>query len=150
MGCDIHVFREVKKDGKWECLDSSYEENEGTDAEPDMRTYLDGPHIPRNYWLFGVLSNGVRTEWPFAFEAQGLHDDVSAPIQEESDRWDIDGHSHSWRTIEELQLKAAELVILPNPHANQCASYLRDVLSRLEWPEGVPPNDCRVVFWFDN
>lgn len=150
MGCDIHTYREVKRNGQWETLETSYEENEGTDAEPEIRTYLDPVHISRNYWLFGFLSKRVRTEWSFSLEARGLPEDVSAPVQAESDFWGPDGHSHSWLTLEELRLKATELTLLPDPAALKFLPEITDFLSCLTWPEDVQPADCRVVFWFDN
>lgn len=150
MGCDIHMFREVRRDGKWECLEETYEEDYGTEEEPEMVAHLESLPVSRNYWLFGLLAAGVRTEWEFSWDARGLPEDVSDVIKFDSDEWDCDGHNHSWLSLIELKHKATELLILPGQEAPQCGALLRDLLDKIEWPADAAPEDCRVVFWFDN
>ncbi|WP_148596258.1 hypothetical protein [Aquisphaera giovannonii] len=66
----------------------------------------------RNYSLFAILAD-VRNGRGFAGidtgngfvpidDPRGLPDDVSEPVKADSDRWDGDGHSHSWFTVAEL------------------------------------------------
>ena len=82
MGCDIHWHSETLKEGRWVCdqadsheLDEFHSEYYA-DAEPHYK--LDNlPGRERNYWFFGLLSNGVRTSWPFSFDSKGPPDDVS-------------------------------------------------------------------------
>lgn len=150
MGCDIHMFREVYREGKWECLEETYEEEDwGSDSEGIM-THLEDLAISRNYWLFGLLAAGVRTEWEFSWEPRGLPNDVSDPVNAEHTLWDSDAHTASWLGLAEIQQKATELLILPGQEAPQCGKLLTDLMNQLEWPEGVDPGDCRIVFWFDN
>lgn len=106
MGCDIHCYCEVRKNGKWEELKekifkSCYSEELSSD-----------PYHGRNYDLFAILAN-VRNGRGFAGSdtgngfmpispLKGLPADVSGEIKKSSDSWDCDGHSHSWVTLKEL------------------------------------------------
>lgn len=110
MGCDIHLSVEAKggEHGRWRRLDR-------TISIPDWRSTtpyrLDwGDH--RNYNAFAMLAN-VRNGFGFAgidlgegFEPidtpRGLPADCSIEVQEDSDNWGVDGHSHSWFTLREL------------------------------------------------
>ena len=57
----------------------------------------------RNYELFGILA-GVRDRNNDSIDdPRGLPEDVSEVTKKESDRWDEDGHSHSWVTLKELK-----------------------------------------------
>lgn len=108
MGCDIHLYTEkkIKKDGKetWWCCDH-FTPNEyyGPDEEWDTPWSLVSIYDGRNYALFTALA-GVRREPDVDIISgpRGLPDDVSAIVKYESDRWGVDGHSHSWLTAREL------------------------------------------------
>ena len=98
MGCDIHPYVEVRRNGKW------------------MRAQVKVPD-DRNYWAFAKLAN-VRNGFGFAgtdtgdavipiSEPRGLPADTS--IQDSEDiEYDEPGytwlgdHSHSWVTLAEL------------------------------------------------
>jgi len=94
MGCDIHLYVEKKSvDGQWICV--------AKDA-----------YGGRNYNLFSILAD-VRNGRGFAgcktgegfnpiSKPKGLPADVSAVVQEESDGWSGDGHSHSYLTLSEI------------------------------------------------
>jgi hypothetical protein len=112
MGCDIHFYAEKKVNGVWQSADT-WEQDRYADEREDARLavnqhFYDG----RNYDLFAILAN-VRNGRGFAgvdtgdgFKPisgpKGLPSDISAEVQAESDRWDCDGHSHSWLTVSEL------------------------------------------------
>jgi len=115
MGCDIHLFVERKVDGKWISADRwTPNEYAGEEGEPDVCVeYENRFYKGRNYNLFAILAsvrNGVGfAGWdtgdgfkPIAMP-KGLPSDVSAEVKAESDRWDGDGHSHSWLTLAELK-----------------------------------------------
>lgn len=141
MGCDIHHFREVRKAGQWVCLETSDE---------DGLLYAER-HVPRNYWLFGLLHEGVRTEWPESFKGRGIPEDASGLVKACHHFWDEDAHSESWLGLTELHEKFAALLLSPSEEAGKLRTYLKEgLLDRLEWPEDTPPEDCRIVFWFDN
>lgn len=150
MGCDIHMFREVRRDGQWECLESTYEDNHGSDEEPDMLLHLEDLAISRNYWLFGLLAAGVRTEWEFSWQPRGIPEDASEAVRADHALWDSDAHSASWLSLPEIREKAAELLILPDQKSAQCFAELADLQNQLDWPTDAAPEDCRIVFWFDN
>jgi hypothetical protein len=84
MGCDIHLFVEERVDnGKWE--------------------YVQEIDVNRNYDLFGFLA-GVRDDNNLQhFPRKGFPNDASKTVIGQYDEWDLNGHSHSWLTLEELQ-----------------------------------------------
>lgn len=121
MGCDIHCYAEKKVNGKWEKISGIFKYRYYNPERPttvDEDGYVnnsefdDHPYSGRNYDLFGILADvrngrgfaGVKTGEGFNPIAQpkGLPEDVSIEVQKESDRWDGDGHSHSYFTIKEL------------------------------------------------
>ena len=132
MGCDIHFYVEVLDEGglwihhNWreDCYNRDEdgriiyyqdEEEDGIRVWPSMDydKYFKHPlYVGRNYDLFAILAN-VRNGYGFAgcdtgdgfnpiSEPRGLPYDVSPEIREESDYYGIDGHSHTWFTIQEL------------------------------------------------
>lgn len=122
MGCDIHLFVEVKdEDGVWQSADTWVEEAEededaegnvvakGTRKEVDYKASF---YHGRNYNLFAILAN-VRNGVGFAgcdlgngfnyiAEPRGLPDDATENVVACSERWGVDGHSHSYFTVQEL------------------------------------------------
>jgi hypothetical protein len=101
MGCDIHMFVEHReKSGKpWKNVYKKEVRKIGPDYSYDVNYYGYGD---RNYDLFGILA-GVRSyECEPIAKRRGLPKDVSEEIKKESDRWDSDGHSHTYLTLEEL------------------------------------------------
>ncbi len=88
MGCDIHGWVEIKP---METLNY-------------WRSVLNvGALVVRNYDIFGSLF-GVRNHVGFEPIAadRGLPEKVSELCQKESDRWGVDGHSHTWISAIEL------------------------------------------------
>ena len=156
MGCDIHWYSETFKEGLWTC-------DQADSYIPDEE-YLDNlPGRERNYWFFGLLSNYVRTSWPFSFNSKGQPDDVSELVAEQLEYWDGDGHGYSWLTREELIAKKVELEALrpqllidENPdfnmdHLDDLIFCLTKTIGYMEAASpGTAPEDQRVVFWFDN
>lgn len=102
MGCDIHLFIEKRVDGKWEPVKGG-NPYFGIWADEPKESYNGWFYNSRNYSLFAVLA-GVRNNYdikPIA-EPKGLPTDISDIVKTDSDRWDCDGHSHSWLTLKEL------------------------------------------------
>lgn len=155
MGCDIHTFVEVKRDGQWQLV------------SPQPRVF-----DCRNYGLFGWLAN-VRnySAVPPLSAPRGLPVDVSAHVREESEL--DDGHTRSWLSAKELldfdldatfEDRRVTRQTGPNSFNGGCTadpgggevvvyreffgSCLTDTLEVLR---GLgAPEDVRVVFWFDN
>lgn len=107
MGCDIHLFVEVRKNGKWTSA------NKWTNKYGRMSVACeDCFYNGRNYDLFAILAN-VRNGRGFAgcdtgdgfvpiAEPKGLPDDVTKEVADESSFWGSNGHSHSHFTVKEL------------------------------------------------
>lgn len=101
MGCDIHVMIEKvsKENGEWD-----------TYLEGNESFYL---HIGRNYDLFAILAD-VRNGYGFGgsdtgdgfipiADQRGVPADASDNYLEYVKEWELDGHSHSYLTVAELQ-----------------------------------------------
>ncbi len=104
MGCDIHFYVEVRKDGKWTTADT-------WETEDDHRNNYDHAfYSGRNYNLFSLLAD-VRSEegaLPFS-EPRGIPADSCPEIKAVVEQWDTDGHSHSHFTLAELMAQDWEL-----------------------------------------
>jgi hypothetical protein len=155
MGCDIHAYVEVKRDGIWVLTEEDVISN-------------------RAYGLFGFLAD-VRNYshcQPIS-PVKGLPKDVSKQVQGLSDYWDCDGHSHSWLSLKELldfdysqmlwDRRVTKKVgancwngaALADEGEGQHLTYKEflgkwffDILENLE--AYGEPEDVRLVFWFDN
>ena len=124
MGCDIHIFAEVRKNGKWESTgkvfkNPYYRPNEKSTIHEDgsewNAEFTAEPYSGRNYDLFAILADvrngrgfaGIKTGEGFnpIAEPKGVPNDVCPEIQEEYESWGGggDGHSHSYFTIKELR-----------------------------------------------
>lgn len=121
MGCDIHMFAEIKRNGIWEpsgkIFDNPYhrptEENIiDEDGYEWNGKFQESPYSGRNYDLFAILAD-VRNGYAFAgiktgegfnpiASPKGLPEDVTKYVLSKSDYWDCDGHSHSYFTVQEL------------------------------------------------
>jgi hypothetical protein len=148
MGCDIHLFTEVKINSKWYCHAVC--------------------EVQRDYDLFYKMA-GVRGRdndtVPISLP-KGLPDDISDVTKAYADYWDGDGHSYSWLNsneilelekwveceIEERRNKSREP--LPYDYPEKRWGYLfgnpwGDFINSERFdPENI--EDIRFVFWFDN
>lgn len=109
MGCDIHAVLETKVDGKWKLVgETSITEYPGEDPYVNMPCFYSG----RSYALFAVLAD-VRNGYGFAgcntgdriepiADPRGVPDDASDEYKTWVERWDCDGHSHSYHTLTDL------------------------------------------------
>lgn len=124
MGCDIHWFIEVQQDdGHWKSVPLGINDDLG-----------------RNYRLFARLAD-VRNydgEEPIA-EPRGLPADVSDEVKKDSWEYGMDGHSHSWLSLEEL------LAAFDQPREGDFCGVV-DAEGFRQWKEkGEPANYCREV-----
>lgn len=115
MGCDIHIHVETKKNGQWKKVGNVfdnpyYDEKYGKESWNYKKT--DSPYGGRNYDLFAILAN-VRNGNGFAgYDTgdgfipmdmpRGLPKDVTQTIKNKSEEWGVDGHSHSYFNLQEL------------------------------------------------
>lgn len=109
MGADIHIYTEIKKsinsEDKWVNVDNwRYNPyyQEGNNNWERMLS-VESIYIGRNYELFGILAGVRDRNNDMIDDPRGLPEDVSEVTKKESDRWDGDGHSHSWLTLRELK-----------------------------------------------
>jgi hypothetical protein len=171
MGCDIHMYIEYKiGDAPWQA--DSHHVYTDEDKDGNGIDLQDVDAARRNYEFFGALA-GVRCDGP---NAKGLPSDVSEIIQKESDRWDCDGHSHSYSSLEEFKqaLKVCDLFkvkgVEPIAFYNYtttfgysyasilayCKKQVKKFKFELETEKHLLGQDintdveCRLVYWFDN
>ena len=113
--------------------------------------YSDQPYGGRCYRLFGLLA-GVRDSSidMIVPDRYGyLPDDVSVEIEDLSDEWGVDGHSHNYLTLREL---------MSSKYFKMTEQDLTDMgIDPYFFTTLVPdlmrfgnPDDIRIVFWFDN
>lgn len=157
MGCDIHWYSETKKDGAWVCDQAET----FTTEEDGALVYIDMDNFPdrdRDYWWFGLIQPGVRTDWPFSFAESAMPEDISKEVRRLVDNWGSDGHSHGSLTRAQLkdklvEMKRLSLQVTIDPSDNR--RYISHFITRLEdaiknLNADVPDEDQRIVFWFDN
>lgn len=173
MGCDIHSFCEVRRDGRWDVVGDVFPLDKW---ERDYRK-KDRGHEPfnlRNYSLFGFLAD-VRNyaALPPLAVPRGLPEDISSLVRDSAEHWDADGHSHSWFSLAELLAFDYSAAVEDRRYTKQVGPNAFDggatapagsgVMTT--WREELPdvyfaaldimktlgaPDDVRVVFWFDN
>lgn len=145
MGCDIHMYCEVRERAEgatWEPMIKAVFPDDYYRPEKPIGEYNTShthhPYKLRNYRLFenlcGVRSRGL---YSAVSPSRGLPLDVTPEWEAQSRRWGDDGHSHSWLSLEE------------------CRSLSKD--HDWWWKNTMPVlealgkySDVRVVFWFDN
>lgn len=96
MGCDIHMFAEVREGQAWQ--------SNARLAFDDPEDLFDGEiYDGRNYHLFALLADvrNYNNLEPMALP-RGLPKDVSEGVAATSAEWGVDGHSHSWFGLPEL------------------------------------------------
>lgn len=146
MGCDIHMFIEVRnEDGTW---------------------FSDGEELDlgRNYDMFGVAAgvrnplisrrlNGVERAWMRIKGytlgiSKGLPEDLSKQISKE---WEEHGeHTPSWCTIDEAQFWVNYYEDYCNKYQDECYSHdWQEVIDEARKLE-VNGDEVRLVFWFDS
>lgn len=115
MGCDIHLYKEKQVSGQW-ITANIWEKNDDENGDIYFDVSRKDRFTDRNYKLFGLLSKGVRSEYPFSFESRGLPFDVCNEVTTKAECWGVDGHSHSYLYLHELKgmrefLKTATITI---------------------------------------
>lgn len=120
MGCDIHLYAEVRRGGDWQYVPlrerykvGEYTEEEGGGDKIDYAKWFDDDlYVGRNYDLFAILAN-VRNGRGFAggdtgdgfvpiSKPRGVPKDASREYLQHVVQWKDDGHSHSFLTVAEL------------------------------------------------
>jgi|GEM_PF-1753100 len=106
MGCDIHVFLERKNKNKWEDA-NLYQRNYYKATHPDDEEDKDFNRLDcyngRNYNLFAALAD-VRNHGYIKpiNQPKGIPEDASKEVKKELTEWELDAHSISYFTLQEL------------------------------------------------
>lgn len=165
MGADIHIYAERKlKDGTWSLTKvlgfetKSALRNEGDFVEGKGTPWLSYRVRTRHYNFFAALA-GVRGPGP---HPKGLPEDVSPYVKEEAERWDGDGHSHSWYSAAEFvpifmehhmnreEIAKVTATKLENKYPMNMVQHICENFIGVECPSDLDPSCIRFVFWFDN
>ena len=136
MGCDIHLFTEIKINGKW--ITHSI------------------PRADRNYELFELMA-GVRGENSKAIvEPKGLPNDMGEITSMYAKHWEGDSHTGSWFNAQEICILYKEIrskkIIRGAIGLDLCGYFFGGDWSEfVEYRETLPKEveDIRFVFWFD-
>lgn len=138
MGCDIHLFVEIKMKDKWE--------------------FYRQIHMPRYYDLFAKMAD-VRNEKkyiPISYP-KGIPAALSEITMIHYKRWKSDMHHKSW--FNQLEIKQTIDFLQKNHEGDKF--ILKDIIGFLfgneyqhlhkykdDFPEEI--QDVRWIFWFDN
>lgn len=133
MGCDIHLHKEKHVNGEWVTADV-WESSDYGDDENSIDVPWEKRFTGRNYNLFGLLSKGVRREFPFSFKPRGLPFNACQEIANNAEAWGCDGHSHSYLYLHELKdmrefLKTATLKISGMKDRDELAALRASIAS---------------------
>lgn len=161
MGCDIHMYVEVRGEGGvWRMVrpEPAKEINPGDPwGDPPWRCVLDDGEDgwewfeTRNYDLFGVLS-GVRRDVRHTVATPGIPSDVSDRFRDEFHNWG--GHTPCYMTLWDWD-NAYEWCSGMSQHA---AGPTHDLSVSTHWlsflaeirPLHSDPRNIRMVFFYDN
>ncbi len=169
MGCDIHMFAEKKVktssyvsyfNGKkqkfkpfWSQIKDSFKNPYFDPTEPLSEYNLpqsDEPYQGRNYTLFSFLAD-VRNyhEIKPLSAPRGVPKDLSEGIKEEVEKWDGDGHSHSYFTLEELDKVEWSKTIVKQEGLVDPENYkiFKKTGRPSEWCGGTTNKDYKNIKW---
>lgn len=173
MGCDIHSYAEVKKDGKWQIVGAVFP-LDGFNREYQKRTHGESPFDWRSYGMYGVLAN-VQNYSHAPTIAEPRHDipaDASDEVKAKYSDWGGDAHTASWLTLRQLTEFDYDQVFWDRRVTKQTSANswngaaladdgegehlpLRDFLggdyfADLDVLKSLGAiDDVRIVFWFD-
>lgn len=125
MGCDIHLFVEVRKNDQWEAagkpvINQYFYEDKPSEylpkfltnkqPEPSFAAPMAGEHpyirerfySDRNYALFGILANVRWLDIQPIAEARGIPKNASLEYKTVAEEEGEDGHTHSYLTVQEI------------------------------------------------
>lgn len=146
MGCDIHLYPEVKKAWGWQFIWRFQADDDWKDRFPmrDRQNYFGWQD--RNYALFAKLA-GVRVEHNISaiVDPRGVPGDADYEIKKELHENCY--HSCSWLTLEELEKTNWDI---PKDYTwDPFKEFRETTMTRLK-ELGPSPENIRMVFGFDN
>lgn len=163
MGCDIHIYTEIKKANRWIPADRLRFSDSSTLMFENYRDYNILPHSPyyvpleiyegRNYELFALLA-GVRGFLDPPIPPRGFPPDVSDEIQEIIDHYYE--HTACWLSLKDLQslkwyqVNASSLKYFFKQKGHGSRNTTMTKLKRLQTKHKVTADEVRIIFWFDS
>jgi hypothetical protein len=168
MGCDIHSYCEVKKDGVWVPSGDVFPLDE-YDRKAYTKTHGVHPFDWRSYGLFGFLADVRNYSHVPCIQppTYSLLPDVSSYVREAYDSTGMDTHSMSTLTARQLVeynyspifwdrrvMKSGNGAALAD-EGEGAHLTLREFLGERFFVDLAvlkslgPPDDVRIVFWFD-
>lgn len=137
MGCDIHMYVEKKVDNRWYPVKSDNPFQKG-DQKP-VKGYADWLYAGRNYRLFALLADVRNSGGIEPLDSpRGLPNDASKKIRDVFIE-DLDGHSHSYFTLRELQ-----------DNQERFEDGFESITKKLETLAENDSDSVRILFYFDN
>jgi len=151
MGCDIHFHSEVKRNGTWH--------------------HHSEANIRRNYAVFAKMAGvrnrpGANTPIVPISKPKGLPEDATELTKLHSEKYGVDGHSHSWLNSKEISELHKWILCEDNPiewfgddgpwrweHENMPYFMGNHLNGFVDYPEDWKDSgieDVRYVFFFDN
>lgn len=177
MGCDIHSYAEVKKEGKWEVVGEvfpmdDFEQEFHLNYHKEKKTHKIHPFDWRSYGMFGFLADVRNYSYvPVIAEPKyGIPEDASDFVRNLYEG-DSDWHTATWLTLKQLFDFNYDQVFWDRRVTKQVATNVWDGAATAEEGEHVTlreflgprffrdleilkslgkPEDVRVIFWFDN
>jgi len=164
MGCDIHVHAEKREGNRWVKLDL---------PQIPHGSYSELPFESRQYGKFGFLADvrNYSAIQPIA-QPRGVPDDMSPETKHDYEGcWDMDAHSASWLSLEELASYDYDRQVEDRRYTQQTGpnsfnggatcepgkgekKTLREFLSHTDFFESLEVVKAagadRIIFWFDN
>jgi hypothetical protein len=146
MTVEIHCFTETLNSAlKWEANNRhTYElaTAPGNKPWPEMLPCFD----EKNYALFGLLSMGVKSSYPFSFASRGFPQNASKEVRKMFQE-QPDAYAATFIARDELTAKVGELTILPEEKALTVRPHLVEMIKKLPDPPTIVKHQ-RIVFWF--
>ncbi len=141
MGCDIHLYVEVRKaeGSPWVFVHPPL----GHDAYAEQNGHPAQWAPWRDYLAFGILAGVRRRAEPIA-GPRGVPHDRTDTYADAVEEWCGDGHTHSWLMLDELEAYPWDDL----PRKLELRTHLLPALRALKQDGGV--HAVRVVFFFDN
>lgn len=166
MGCDIHSFVEVRKDGKWEVKTGDVFPLTGWDLEWSLKngrgTHTSHPFDWRSYGMFGFLANIRNYSHSPVIQEPTYEVPVDASEEIKDKFIGSDRHTHSYLTLRQLaeydydQTFLDQRIQSRNSDDQPETVVLRDFLGK-EFFDQIEVmktlgdlDDVRVIFCFDN
>ena len=145
MGCDIHLWAEGKRNGRWEPIGRMTYVGYWDGEEEKTRIGVSDFDIGRNYYLFSIMAGvrGYGDVKPIA-ERRGLPEDCCKLIVDASEDYGIDGHSPSFLYLKELQDNKDRLIEAQSSFDEHITTLLASMVDKHKL------DDARIVFFFDN